>query len=277
MSIPPPAEPDPFRYGWRYIKEIQPDGEVEPKQVPLTLEDVLFPEMGDFIVHTVGHASDLIYLANVFRARLVSDPEAVVLHDCRTDWNLPGVRPPGPDLSVFFGLSRYTDWATFDVAMEHARPALVVEVTSPDTRKNDLGPKRDFYHRAAVPLYVIADVDENEHERHVELIGLRHAPGKYERIAPDSRGWLWLEPVRLWLGVTKDPRGDFDRLACFDPESGEELGDYAELAGQLAELKARARQAEAAQLRPRGASSGRVSRAGRSRGSFRGGASSAGT
>ena len=44
----------------------------------------------------------------------------------------------------------------------------------------------------------------------------------------------------LWLGVTKDPRGGFDRLACFDPETGEEIGDYMALAEQLAELRARA-------------------------------------
>ena len=50
------------------------------------------------------------------------------------------------------------DWATLDVAAEGARPALVVEVTSPSTRENDLGTKPDFYHRAGVPLYVIADV-----------------------------------------------------------------------------------------------------------------------
>ena len=61
---------------------------------------------------------------------------------------------------------------------------MVVEVTSPDTRGNDLGPKRVFYHRAGVPLYVIADVEENDQERHVKIIGLRHAPGKYEPIAP---------------------------------------------------------------------------------------------
>ncbi|MGC8642980.1 MAG: Uma2 family endonuclease [Isosphaeraceae bacterium] len=241
---PPAPEPDPFRYGWRYIKETQPDGAVEFKQVPLTLEDVLFPEVGDFIVHTVGHASDLIYLANVCRARLADNPEAVVLHDCRTDWNLSGVRPLGPDISVFLGLSRYTDWKTFDVALEHAKPAMVVEVTSPDTRGNDLGPKREFYHRAGVPLYVIADVDENEQERHIKIIVLRHTPGGYERIAPDARGWIWLEPVRVWLGVTQDPRGGFDRLACFDPETGEEIGDYAALAQQLVDWKARTEQAE---------------------------------
>ncbi len=35
-------EPDPYRYGWRYMRVEGPDGSVSFDQVPLTLEDVLF-------------------------------------------------------------------------------------------------------------------------------------------------------------------------------------------------------------------------------------------
>ena len=61
-SRPPrPPEPDPYRYGWRYVRVTRPDGTEEFDQVPLTLEDVLHPEVGDFIVQTDGHDSDLNY------------------------------------------------------------------------------------------------------------------------------------------------------------------------------------------------------------------------
>ena len=102
-SASEPPAPDPFQYGWRFVKVKRPDGEVEVEQVPLTLEDVLFPEVGDFIVHTVGHNSDVNYLYNVFSARLASNPAAVVLGDCRTDWNIPDVRPLGPTSPSFSG------------------------------------------------------------------------------------------------------------------------------------------------------------------------------
>ncbi len=46
----PPDDADPFRYGWRYVSVRGPDGTETLDQVPLTLEDVLFPETGDFIV-----------------------------------------------------------------------------------------------------------------------------------------------------------------------------------------------------------------------------------
>src|SRR5438445_697758 len=114
---PPGPEPDPYRYGWRYVRVVAPDGTETFDQVPLTLKDVLFPEVGDFIVQTTRHNSDVQYLGYVFEAQLAGDPEAVVISDCRVDWNLPGVRPLGPDIAVFFGVKRDDEeWDTFDVA-----------------------------------------------------------------------------------------------------------------------------------------------------------------
>ena len=54
-SRPPRSPgPDPYRYGWRYVRVVAPDGSETFDQVPLTLEDVLFPQVGDFIVQTDG-------------------------------------------------------------------------------------------------------------------------------------------------------------------------------------------------------------------------------
>ena len=43
VHVPSGPEPDPFRYGWRYVKRVGPDGEETLDQIPLSLEDVLFP------------------------------------------------------------------------------------------------------------------------------------------------------------------------------------------------------------------------------------------
>jgi len=46
-SPPPPTPPrdnDPFRYGWRFMHRVGPDGREDLEQVPLTLEDVLHPQ-----------------------------------------------------------------------------------------------------------------------------------------------------------------------------------------------------------------------------------------
>jgi hypothetical protein len=46
---------DPFRYGWRYVKRVLPDGTVDLEQMPLTLEDVLHPQEEDHISYTNLH------------------------------------------------------------------------------------------------------------------------------------------------------------------------------------------------------------------------------
>jgi hypothetical protein len=65
------------------------------------------------------------------------------------------------------------------------------------------------------------------------LILYRWRPGGYERIAADEQGRVWLEPVGLWLGLSRDPQDGFVRLACFDRETGQEVGDYAAIRQEL--------------------------------------------
>ncbi|MGO9600909.1 MAG: Uma2 family endonuclease [Isosphaeraceae bacterium] len=167
---PGPGE-DPFRYGWRYVKTVKPDGTVDYDQVLLTLEDLLFPQEGDFTVQLESHRRDWVFLSLVFDVQLAGDPSAVVLADRRVDFNLPGVRPLGPDVVVIQGLKRHCDWATLDLAAEGAHAALAVEVTSIDTRPNDYGIKKDFYFRAGVQFYVIVDSNEVKGRRKITLRG----------------------------------------------------------------------------------------------------------
>jgi hypothetical protein len=244
----PPALPadqgsgdDPFRYGWRYVKVTRPDGTIDYDQVPLALEDLLFPEEGDFVVQTESHKRDWVYLDLVFDSQLADDPSAVVLADCRVDFNVPGVRPLGPDVVVILGVRAYRDWATLDLAAEGAHAALVVEVTSPDTRPNDFGIKRDFYHRARVPLYVIVDSAEVGGLRKISFKAFRWTPGGYEDFPPGDQGRIWLDPVRLWLGTAAAEYGD--RVACFDPE-GREIGEYEDLKRARIEAETRLAQVE---------------------------------
>ena len=131
------------------------------------------------------------------------------------------------------------------MAVEGAKPALVVEITSRSTRKNDLGIKVDFYHRAQVPLYVIVDAVGHGAKRRVKLIGYRYTRKAYKPIAPRKDGRIYLEPLRLWLGITHDRRTGFVRLACFDPATGQELGDYTAISQALAESEHQLAKAEA--------------------------------
>ena len=138
-------------------------------------------------------------------------------------------------------MSRQAAWSSFNLAAEGAQPALVGEVTSPETRSNDIGIKVDYYRRARVPWYLIADVTIEEGDRRrIELILYRLVGRRYRREPADERGRVWLEPLDLWLGQARDARGGFMRLACYDPATGAEVGDYTAISRALDE-EARAR------------------------------------
>ncbi len=247
VLTPPPGLPigDPFRFGWRYVTIRQSDGSESIEQVPLTEEDILFPEEGDYIVQTDLHSTDVAYLKNVFNARLARRPRAVAVADCRVDWSVPGLSPLGPDIAVFFGIDRRKDWATLNVAAERARLGPVVEVTSPSTRNNDLDRKPELYHRAGVPLYVIADATEaGPGRRRLRLFAYRHEPDGYRRVELNEAGRIWIGAVGLWLGVVRDDEMDCDRLACYDGETGEEVGDYQAITRALEEAMAERLRAE---------------------------------
>ena len=236
---PPPAD-DPFRYGWRYVRRPTPNDPDHLEPVPLTLEDVLHPEVGDFIVHSDRHETDRMYLTAVLRARLEAHGRAIVLSDVRVAWDVPDLRPHGPDVMVIPGLRERRDWSTFDVAEEGVRPALIIEITSPETRENDVVWKVAHYARAGVAQYVIVDdARRRGGKRRLRLLDYRLEAGAYRLHAPDAARRVHLVIANLWLGV------EGDHVVCYD-ERGAAFGEYATVVRQAAEAAERAqREAQA--------------------------------
>jgi colicin import membrane protein len=230
----PAVEADPFLYGWRMVRELDPAGKETWKQVPLTLEDVLHPQEGDFLVETPVHNHDRDYLHAVLKARTADEPGTVVLQDCRVDWGVAGVKAHGPDVALFRDVAAWDPTrGTFYVAELHARPVLVVEITSPGTRHIDLGAKVVEYFRAGVPLYAIVDGPVGDEGRTIRMLGYRATAEGYVPLPLNEQGQLWLEPVRLWLGTERG------QAACYD-ENGKQLGDYQDVVAEAREAEARA-------------------------------------
>ncbi len=236
---PPAPRDDPFRLGWRFVWRTSTNGRRRQVQVGLTEEDVLFPEEGDFIVNNDPHWLDCRYLADVFTAALAAVLGAMVVGDLRIAWGVGGVRPMGPDVAVIFNVRERRRWGTFHVVEEGTRPELVLEVTSPTTRRNDLTRKRQLYYRAGVPFYIIVDeLPEYSGPRRLRLMGYRRGRYGYERIQPDEQGRLWLEPVGVWLS-TED-----GRVVCYDRDGQRILTAVEERQARSA-AEARVRQLEA--------------------------------
>ena len=242
-----PDKKDPYPYGWREAIRTLPDGTEVLERTPLTLEDILHPQVGDYRMHSDEHERFCNYLYNVFSARLAAQPGAVVLHDLRVAWAHPDFRAHGPDIAVIFNVRRRTDWSTFSEEEEGTKPSLIIEIVSPSTRSVDVVKKVDHYARVGVPHYIIVDRFERRGVMVRELVGYRLTPDGYEELNPNADGWLWLEPVNLWLSL------EDENLVCYD-ESGNLIQDYVGVSARAAEeaqarLEAEDRAAEEAQAR----------------------------
>jgi hypothetical protein len=206
-----------FPYGWRLVR--RGDALVE---VPLTLEDVLHPQLDDTIPQNTLHCDDCHYLLGAFRGCPLSPGFALVTHDLIINWGVPGIRNHCPDLAVFVGLSRDPGCiGTLDLASLGGRCELVVEVVEPKTRINEVVAKFDHYHRVGVPLYAIIDQEREEGPRSVRAY--RHAPGGYVEVAPDDQGRVALPPLGLLLGLREE------QAVCYEAATGERVLSYAEL------------------------------------------------
>ena len=89
---PTAAKENPYRYGYRIITKPRPDGGVQAEQVPLTLEDVLHPQEGDFITDNRLQKLECRYLGDVLEERLDRVNGGLILQDVLVDWNVPDQR-----------------------------------------------------------------------------------------------------------------------------------------------------------------------------------------
>jgi Uma2 family endonuclease len=226
----PEYQPEPYPYGWRYVTYTLPNGEQEWERVPLTLEDVLHPQEEDVMAHSDEHKLFCIYLHNVIIAQLIDDPHAFVLHDTLIAWGHPSLAPHAPDIAVIFNVRQWQDWGTFDTIAEGSKPTLVIEVTSPKTRSLDLNKKPEQYKQLGVPFIVIVDRAKGKKRTKPRLLGYQLTPTGYVSMKPNQEGWLWLEPVKLWLALHSG------QIACYD-QSGRLKVDYKGLVGQLQKAK----------------------------------------
>ncbi len=132
---------------------------------------------------------------------------------------------------------------TFPVRTFGARTVLVIEVTSPDTRANDLGIKVEFYHRVGALFYAVVDRRESRRQGASRLLGYHADPthsGRYAEVPPDERGRLWLETVGLWLGLEDDQAVLYDERGARIPGHVEAVRT-AEQAEALLKAEAEAR------------------------------------
>ena len=235
---PVPTEENPFALGWRYTKG---RSKGQDWRVPLTEDDLVYPQEDDFVVNNEAHHDDRGYLIEVFKDRIAGKPGLRVLGDHLIDFEHPAVKKYlGPDVIVFNGEPR--TWnrkkAVFPVKRMKARPLFAIEITSPTTRKKDLTTKPKVFYTVGIPLYVLIDLSYGGGRNPHGIIAFQAGPTEYEPLPKEANGRVWLEVVEVFLAVEND------RVVCYDRD-GQRIPDNAEVRQKAREARARAEAAEA--------------------------------
>ena len=158
------------------------------------------------------------------------------------------------DVEAIYGI-RVFNYVMWDIGKP---PDFVMEVASPSTANNDLGPKRALYERLGIREYWRLDGTEDSYLYGRPLVGERLVGGRYEpyelHTAEDGTIWSHSETLDLRFHWGPDLREQFD---VRDPETGRTIDiEVIEREGRLAEREGRLA-AEAAWLAERAAAEAR--------------------
>lgn len=246
---------DPYRYGWGVRRVRLPDGRVEVREVPLTPEDFLDPQVGDQLTQNYWHGVYVAQLFNLLFEHYEFSPDVLVSIDFKMLWGIPDLSNPAPDVAVIQGVrDKLADRRSFSVQEEGARPSLVVEVVSDDPalQSKDHKEKIAIYEQAGVQEYLIIDPPLVTGDGRFRMVAHRLGPtGRYRRIQPDDQEGFLSRTTDLWFRLTPDRR----KLYLVDARTGERLETANEAKARAAyeAEKRRAAEARAARAEARAA------------------------
>ncbi len=206
--------------------------------------DVYYPESdGQPVAETDVHRQLMFESIGMLQAFFRADPHVYISGNLFVYYQEGDPRQVvAPDVFVVHGV-RNRQRRIYKLWEEGEVPAVVFELTSRSTRREDLRTKYALYERLGVTEYFLFDpLDEYLRP---PLQGYRLHQGRYRPLAVDADGSLWSAA----LGLVLHPRGEHLRL--YDPERQRWLPmpQEAEAAWRAAEERARVAEAEVARLR----------------------------
>ncbi len=230
----------------------KPNGELIIEQLPLTLDVLLDPRIGDEMTQNRPHERFLGPLADMLERFLERQDGVAVFSDLLIRWKQLGERDVSPDLYVVKGVrDREAIEDSFDPVAEGVSPCLVFEVVSQSTRSVKAKDEEEN-----PPLFAKMGVEDlvllypprparKKKERKLRLDAKRlDATGRYRTNRPGPSGWILLDSVGLRLKVAEDGL----RLLVEDVKTGERLlTSVEEEAARRQAEEARQKEAEARQ------------------------------
>ncbi len=246
-AAPSDAE-DPFRLGFRERLTTTSDGREVFEQIPLTAEDLVYPEEGDVVTQGVPHFSFLnLWIApmvNLLEKRpgtiVTSDVNLVLRHETKNC---------GPDIAVIEGdfdsteVKRAIPEGGINLSKVGGRLVFALEAVSTSEKEienKDLKVNVKRYAAEGVQEYFT--VYPKAEGKVYNLVGRRLGPaGKYIKITPDPQGRVLSEKLGLLFSIDDET----DDLVVMDAETGQRLRVLKEVEAAEQQEAAARQQAEA--------------------------------
>ena len=239
------SEPDPFLLGWRY-RLTEDDGPGEPgDMIPLSPEDLLYPEEGDVVADGYPHYLFLRFIVDPLVRFLERRPGLRVTSDVLLV--LGDGRNAAPDVAVLEG--------DFDAAKIKrgirlkavgARLIFVLEAISTSAKaieNKDLEGNLTRYAREGVPEYFTVYPTQETQVR--DLVGRELRGNAYVEIPADDQGRVYSKRLGLYFSI--DPSSH--ELVAVDAKTGERLRTTQEEIEARAQAEARLAEVELKGLR----------------------------
>ncbi len=215
--------------GWRVV--IDPEAnDGSTIWIPLTSEQFLHPTEDCHLPNSTFHNEVAGHAEDVLNRRYAEDHTVGVFRDLIVEWDTDQ-GDNCPDIFVAFGIkNKEINRSRFIVKNEGVRPGLIIEVVSPNYRKEDRETKVVQYAQAGVGEYIIVDRRKLRGKILEEVLGYRLVGSHYQPITPDEEGRILCESVGVFMSLREGS------LVVEDTASGERLLSSVELEEANAEM-----------------------------------------
>lgn len=208
---------DEFFYGYRYVQQYN-NGREAWDRVPLTMDDLMYPQLEDREVQSCEHSAAGNELYNKIYTHVAGIPGMHVLWDVLVNWGIEDQKNLAPDILILTGVKEkpQQEQGAYDRAKYGGYPLVSLELTSRSTRYMDVNTESlDYskyvqYQHIGVSYYLVVDVARQRKHHPPDMWGYRLERGLYRPIRPDQHGRLWIAPLNVSLGPHRNRADWFD-------------------------------------------------------------------
>ena len=211
---------NPFRLGYRWRYVTGPDGREVLEQIPLTAEDLVYPQEGDHVSQGLPHFSFLHPQADAMRRHLEKRPGTRVTSDVVLVLRHDG-KNCAPDVAVIEGdvdTSKIT--GAVGLAAVGGRLTFAFEAVSTSEQEiEDKDLKRNVVRYAKEGVEEYFTVYPTEERKVRDLVGRRLEKGGYVEVPPDAEGRVYSEKLDLYFQIDAAT----EELVVVDARTGKRL------------------------------------------------------